>query len=77
MARVSGQTSLDQRLKLRAEHGVVRPVWEPEQDLGVRLEGDVATDHVMQEDTQGPDCHPICSVAPVLDPLGRGVDTGS
>ena len=64
-------------MKLRAKHSVVRPVREPQQYLGVRLEGDVATDHVMQEDTQGPDCHPICSVAPVLDPFRRGVDTGS
>ena len=77
MARVSLQTSLDQRLQLGTEHGVAGPVGEPEQGLGVRLEGDVPADHVMEEDPQGPDCHPVRSVAPVLDPLGRRVNSGS
>ena len=40
-------------------------------------EGDVATQHVVEEDAQGPDGQPVPGVAPLLDPLGRGVDPGA
>ena len=40
-------------------------------------EGDVAAEHVVEEDTQGPDGEPVPGVAPLLDPLGRGVDPGA
>ena len=40
-------------------------------------EGDVTAEHVVEEDAQGPDGQPVPSVAPLLDPLGRGVDPGA
>jgi len=46
-------------------------------DLFVRLEGDVAADHVVKEDAQGPDGG-ACTLVPVKgDPFRRGIDTGS
>ena len=56
------------------------PVSEPEfrnTDLLVRLEGDVATDHVVEEDTQRPDCQAVCCVPSVFDPFGWSVYAGS
>ena len=40
-------------------------------------EGDVTAEHVVEEDTQGPDSQPVPGVAPLLDPLRRGVDPGA
>ena len=77
MTRICIQTALDQGLQLGTQDGVPGPVGEPQQDLGVGLEGDVAGDHVVEEDAQGPDRHPVSGVAPVLDPLRRGVNSGS
>ena len=52
------------------------PVSEPEfrdADLLVRLEGDVATDHVEEEDAEGPDGGELPVVTVLSDPLWRGV----
>ena len=46
-------------------------------DLFVRLEGDVATDHVEEEDAQGPDGGELPVVSVVSDPLWRGVHPGT
>ena len=46
-------------------------------DLIIRLEGDVATDHVIEEDAQGPDSGLGAQVPRTPDPLGRGVDPGA
>ena len=43
-------------------------------DLVVRLEGNVPTHHVEQEDAEGPDGSQLTIVPVVSDPLGRGVD---
>ena len=45
-------------------------------DLLVPLEGDVATDHVEEEDPQGPDGGAVPMVLVERDPLRRGVDSG-
>jgi len=56
-------------------------LWSPVQlgafDLRVRLEGDVATDHVVQEDAEGPDGQAVGAVPTEFDPLGRRVDSGT
>ena len=46
-------------------------------DLVVCLEGDVAADHVVKEDAQGPDGGLGAQVPRTPDPLGRGVDPGA
>ena len=46
-------------------------------DLVIRLEGDVAADHVVEEDAQGPDGGLGAQVPRTPDPLGRGVDPGA
>ena len=46
-------------------------------DLIIRLEGDVATDHVIEENAQGPDSGLGAQVPRTPDPLGRGVDPGA
>ena len=56
---------------------VLSPVRQPQHYLGVRLEGDVATEDVVEEDAQGPDCQTVSRVASVLDPLWRSVDPGT
>ena len=63
-------------LTLPGQSRVVPPVGQPQQDLAVRLEGDVATHHVVQQDAQGPDCQSVCRVPSVFDPLRGGVDSG-
>ena len=45
-------------------------------DLLVLLEGDVATDHIEEEDPQGPDSGAVSMVLVEPDPLRRGVDSG-
>ena len=46
-------------------------------DLLVLLEGDVAADHVVEEDAQGPDCQRVAVVSAAADPLWRRVHTGA
>ena len=46
-------------------------------DVLVRLEGDVATDHVVEEDSQGPHGRLFAQVAAEPHPLGRRVDPGA
>ena len=48
-----------------------------EADLLVRLEGDVAADHVEQEDAEGPDGGRLAPVLAETDPLRGGVDSGA
>ena len=50
--RVCVKTTTNQILELGPEDGVVGPVRKTEEDLSVGLEGDVATHHVVEEDTQ-------------------------
>ena len=45
-------------------------------DVLVGLEGDVATDHVVEEDSQGPHGRLFAQVAAEPHPLGRRVDPG-
>jgi len=56
---------------------VLPPVRQPQHYLRVRLEGDVATEDVVEEDAQGPDSQTVSRVASVLDPLWRSVDPGT
>ena len=65
----------DQVLALR-RHSVAEPHLR-HTDLLVRLEGDVAADHVEQEDAQGPDGGQLPVVSVVSDPLGRSVHPGA
>ena len=46
-------------------------------DLVVRLEGDVAADHVVEEDAQGPHSQRVAVVAATADPLWWSVDPGA
>ena len=46
-------------------------------DLSIVFEGDVSADHVVEEDTEGPDGEAVGTVATVLDPLRRRVHAGS
>ena len=46
-------------------------------DLSVGLEGDVAANHVEQQDAQAPDGEAVGSVSSELDPLGGSVNSGS
>ena len=46
-------------------------------DLLVLLEGDVAADHVVEEDAQGPHGQRVAVVAAASDPLWRSVHPGA
>ena len=46
-------------------------------DLPLRLEGDVAAEHVVQQDAEGPHGRRVAAVPAQPDPLGRGVDQGA
>ena len=69
-----GETPRDQiftvRRNLPAEQEVTTT------DLEVFLPGDVATHHVVEEDSQGPHSGRASLVSPTEDPLWRGVHTG-
>ena len=72
--RVHSEALSDQVLTL-GRH----PVTEPQlraADLLVALEGDVAADHVVQEDAQGPHGGQLPVVSVVSDPLGRRIHPG-
>ena len=71
------ETTGQEVLALSRQPTVLPPVRQPQHYLGVRLEGDVATEDVVEEDAQGPDSQTIGCVASVLDPLWRSVDSGS
>ena len=45
-------------------------------DLLVPLEGNVAADHVVEEDPEGPDSGAACLVVVEFDPLWRSVHSG-
>ena len=45
-------------------------------DLLVSLVGDVAADHVVEEDAQGPDSHGLGVVTPLSDPFGGRIHPG-
>ena len=46
-------------------------------DLLVSLERNVSVEHVVEEDSQAPDCQPIPRVLLQHRPLWRGVDSGA
>ena len=46
-------------------------------DLLVLLEGDVAADHVVKQDSQGPDGGGVTVVARASDPFGWSINSGS
>ena len=46
-------------------------------DLLVLLEGDVAADHVVEEDAQGPDGQRVAVVAAAANPFRRRVHSGA
>ena len=72
--RVDPQALRHQVLALGADLAVEA---EPRRaDLLVRLEGDVAADHVVEEDAQRPHGGLVAVVLVALDPLRRGVHTG-
>ena len=65
----------DQVLAL-GRHSVAEPHLR-HTDLLVRLEGDVAADHVEQEDAEGPDSGQLTVVSVVSDPLWRSINPGT
>ena len=52
------QTAGHQLLGLRGDVDAVVPDQVTSTDLLVRLEGDVSVQHVVEEDSQAPDCEP-------------------
>ena len=46
-------------------------------DVLVGLEGDVAADHVVEEDAEAPHGQGVAVIPATPDPLGRGVHAGS
>ena len=76
LSRVSVETAGKEVPALGRQRVVLPPLREPQQDLTVRLEGNVPTDHVVQEDPQRPHSQPVSCVASVLYPLWRGIDPG-
>ena len=75
MVSVHGETLSDQVLTLRG-HSVSEPQLGGH-DLLVTLEGNVSTDHVIEEDAQAPDRGQLTIVSVVSDPLWRCVDSGA
>ena len=71
------ETATDQALHLLAELQLGEPGEVGLGDLSVALEGDVAADHVVEEDSQGPDGQTLWSVGPGVDPLWGGVDSSA
>ena len=75
--RVHRQAARDQTLHLLTE----LQLWEPGEfgasDVRVTLEGHVSTDHVVEQDTEGPDCQLLGSVGTVGDPLGGRVHSSA
>ena len=71
------ETTGQEVLALSRQPTVLPPVRKPQHYLRVGLEGDVATEDVVEEDAQGPDCQTVSRVASVLDPLWRSVDPGT
>ena len=69
------ETGEDKVLTLRGQAGHSEP-HIGRADLLVLLEGDVAADHVVQEDAQGPDGGGLGVVLGSPDPLGRRVHSG-
>ena len=71
------ETAADQALHLLAELQLGEPGEVGLGDLSVALEGDVAADHVVEEDSQGPDGQTLWPVGPGVDPLWGGVDSSA
>ena len=74
LSRICVETTGQQIPALGRQSTVVSPVRKPQHYLRVRLEGNVATKHVVEEDAQGPHCQTVGCVAPVFDPLWRSID---
>ena len=75
VARPYPQAPLDEVLALEGQAGAELDLGRA--DLLVLLEGDVAADHVVEEDAQRPHGGGVPVVAAAADPLGRGVHAGS
>ena len=69
------QTWSDKILTFCAERSSEGKLWVT--DLLVFLEGDVPADHVVEEDTERPDCERIAVISTASDPLRRSVDSGA
>jgi hypothetical protein len=75
VGRSKSEAPSDQVLALVSESGSELEVCVA--DLLILLEGDVAADHVVEEDAQAPDGKPVSPVSPELDPLWRSVHSGT
>jgi len=74
---VDGETTGDEMLQLVGEPVEVWVDQSCSFNLSVCFERDVTTGHVVEEDAEGPDGEAVGFVPPVLDPLRRGVHSGS
>merc|ERR1719336_2049092 len=70
------QTATDQALDLLAELQLWEPCEMSSADLSIALKGHVPADHVVKEDSQGPDCEALWPVSSGVDPLWGRVDPG-
>ena len=68
---------LDEVPGLGGELDMVMPVDLGGADLLVGSVGDVATEHVVQQDTQGPHRQAVSSIFSQLNPFRRRVDSGA
>ena len=71
------ETTSEKVPALSRQPAVVSPVRQPQHYLRVRLKGNVATEHVVEEDAQGPDRQTVGCVSAVFDPLWRGIHSGA
>lgn len=77
LVRLILETLLDEVLGLVGELDMVVPVHLAVADLLVIGVGDVAAEHVVQQDAQGPDGQTVRCVLSLLDPLWRRIDSGA
>ena len=75
MGRVHPKALPHQVLTLRGDPVAKAEIGDA--DLLVRLEGDVAADHVEEEDAEGPDGGELAVVTVLTDPLRRSVHSSS
>ena len=72
---VDGETGLDEVNAGGGQFSAVDKVRFA--DVIVPLEGDVPTDHIVEEDAQTPDGQGVALVSLELDPLRRRINSGS
>ena len=75
--RVGVEAAADEMLQLGAQDRGLAPVGQTQQDLGVRLKGDVSTHHVVKEDPKAPNCGGIAMVAAITNPFRWGIHSRS